>query len=83
MIKAHQERIMNLLSSVAYKNDVPVNPLRQKSTPPTWLFGGPFSDLIFTYAIVNGKFETAFKNRVKFSWKIHANMTLKLSKKLS
>ncbi len=59
MIKAYQEIIMNLLSSIAYKKDVPANPLRQKSTPPTWLFGGPFSDLTFTYASVNSKYETA------------------------
>ena len=59
------------------------NPLRQKSIPPTWLFEGPFSDLTFTSASVSGKSETAFKNRIKFSWKIHPNLTLNLSKKLS
>ncbi len=67
MIRIHQEKIMNLISSVANKSDVPTNPLRQKSTPPTWLFESPFSDLIFTSASVSGKSETAFKNRIKFS----------------
>ncbi|MDD9302312.1 MAG: hypothetical protein HUK40_08190 [Desulfobacter sp.] len=29
---------------------VPGTPLQQKSTPPTWLIEGPFSDLTFTSA---------------------------------
>ena len=29
---------------------VPVLPLQQKPTPPTWQIEGPFSELAFTYA---------------------------------
>jgi len=31
------------------------NPLQQKSTPPTWQFEGPFSDLTFTSAGICGR----------------------------
>jgi len=36
---------------------VPVDPLQQKSIPPTWLFYGPFSELTFTSAGFSGKTE--------------------------
>ncbi len=46
------------------------NPLRKKSTPPTWQFGGPFSDLTSTYAGVCGKSKTIVRAGLNFLEKI-------------
>ena len=47
-----------------------LNPLRQKSTPPTWRLGGPFSDLTSTSAGVCGKSKTVVRAGLNFLEKI-------------
>jgi len=46
---------------------ISLNPLRQKSTPPTWLFGGPFSELTSTSAGVSGKSKIVVRSELSFS----------------
>jgi len=45
---------------------ISLNPLRQKSIPPTWRLGGPFSDLTSTYASVSGKLKNVVKAGLNF-----------------
>ena len=47
-----------------------LNPLRQKSTPPTWRLGGPFSDLTSTSAGVCDKSKTVVSAGLNFLEKI-------------